>query len=286
MPETTTVAVHPSNRDAQQAWDGGDGAYWVEHEERFDESLTRYRRPFLDAAAITAGDRVLDVGCGTGQSTRDAARLAAPGAVLGVDLSSAMVERARRRGHDEGLGNARFLQADVQIHPFAETFDVALSRTGAMFFGEPDTAFANIARALRPGGRLALMAWQPLARNEWVREWLAALAAGRDLPGPAPDAPGPFSLSDPDRVRRILDAAGFTEVGFSGVEELMYFGRDIEDTERFVCGQGLVRFLLRDLDDTARTRALEDLHASIAAHDTGSGVWYPAAAWMITALRR
>jgi SAM-dependent methyltransferase len=112
-------------------------------------------------------DRILDIGCRTGQTTRDAARAAVEGSALAVDLSSEMIALARRLAAAEGVANARFEQADVQIHPFAPAaFDVAIPRTGAMFFGDPVAAFRNIAGALRPSCRLALMAWQELARNE------------------------------------------------------------------------------------------------------------------------
>lgn len=101
---------------------------------------------------------MLDVGCGNGQTTRDAARAAFDGSAVGVDLSSRMVEFARRLAAAERIANATFHQADAQIHPFVEgSFDVAISRTGVMFFGDPPAAFANIACPLRPGGRLVLM---------------------------------------------------------------------------------------------------------------------------------
>jgi ubiquinone/menaquinone biosynthesis C-methylase UbiE len=119
---------------------------------------------------------------------------------LGVDLSSRMIAEARRRAEAEGVTNVRFEQADAQIYPFdPEAFDVAISRTSAMFFGDPVAAFTNTARALRPGGRLVLLTWQSLPRNEWLLEWTAALTAGRGLPTPPPGAPGPLSLSEPDR---------------------------------------------------------------------------------------
>jgi SAM-dependent methyltransferase len=152
----TRAVANPSNAEALAAWDGDDGAYWAAHEVRFDDALARYHRRFLDAAAITSGEQVLDVGCGTGQSTRDAARLATPGLALGVDLSSRMIGRARQRAAEQDITNARFVQADAHVYPFEpRAFDVAISRTGAMFFGDPVAAFANIARALRPGGRVA-----------------------------------------------------------------------------------------------------------------------------------
>lgn len=204
MAAVNSVTVHPSNVEQFGAWDGDEGAYWAAHADYFDRSVAEYHRRLLAAAAITETERVLDVGCGTGQTTRDAARAASAGSALGVDLSSQMLDYARRRTCAEGVANASFLQADVQIHPFdAEGFDVAISRTGAVFFGDPRAAFTNLARALAPRGRLRMVAWQSLAANEWIREIAGALAAGRDRPTPPPDAPGPFAFSDPDRVRTV-----------------------------------------------------------------------------------
>ncbi len=283
MVETAnSVWVDPSNAEQARAWDGDEGAYWAAHAARFDEAVAAYHRPYLDAAGIGAADRVLDIGCGTGQTTRDAARIAISGSALGVDLSARMIALARQLAPAEGLANVGFEQADAQIHPFEEgAFDAAISRTGAMFFGDPVAAFGNIARALRPGGRLALLAWQELPRNEWVRELFAALAAGRELPAPPPEAPGPFSLADPARVRRILTAAGFADVQLQSMNAPMYFGPDVEDAYRFVLG--LMGWMLEGLDEAGRARARDALRATLASHDTGHGVTYDSAAWLITA---
>lgn len=279
-----TVKVDPSNLEALRAWDGPDGDYWSENEHFFDHSLHRYQPRFLDAAGVGPDDRVLDVGCGNGQTTRDAARRATAGEALGIDLSHRMIEQARRRAAEAGLANARFVQGDAQIHPFeAGSFDRALSRTGTMFFGDPVAAFANIARALRPGGKLVQLVWQPLPRNHWIRDFSAALAAGRELPVPPLDAPGPFSLSEPGRVRSILSDAGFTDVAVDGVEELMWFGDTADEAFRLVCGLGFSQFMLRDLDDASRRRALDDLRTTIERHDTDEGVLYPSAAWLVGA---
>jgi ubiquinone/menaquinone biosynthesis C-methylase UbiE len=145
-----------ANAEQRRAWDGDEGAYWAAHADRFDRAVAPYHERLMSTAAIAPGERVLDIGCGTGQTTRDAARAAAPGGVaLGVDLSSQMLDVARARASDERVRNAAFEQADAQVHPFdAASFDVAISRTGAMFFGDPVAAFTNIHRSLRAGGRM------------------------------------------------------------------------------------------------------------------------------------
>jgi len=281
---TGSVHVDPSNRDQLGAWDGEEGAYWAAHADYFDRAMAGYGARFMEAAAIGAGERVLDIGCGTGQTTRDAARAAAAGSALGVDLSAAMLQVATRRAAEERVANARFAQTDAQIHPFEPAgFDVAISRTGAMFFADLGAAFANIARAVRPGGRLVLLTWQPLVGNEWIRDLSGALAAGRDLPMPPADAPGPFSLADPDRVQALLTGAGFTGVELEAAAAGMWFGADADDAHRFVLG--LMGWMLQGLDSDGHTRALAGLRESTASHQTAEGVIYGSAAWIIRAAR-
>lgn len=286
MQTTHTITVDPSNAEALSAWDGYDGGYWAEQEDVFDRSLQHYRDAFRAAAGLRRGEDVLDIGCGNGQTTREAARLVAPGRVLGVDLSTRMLERARRHADEAGLENVDLVRADAQVHPFEPgSFDVAISRTGTMFFGDPVAAFANIGRALRPGGRLALLVWQGVDDNEWFRELRRCLAAGRDLPLPPPYAPGPFSMADADRGRAVLAAAGFSDVRHDGVAAPMWFGPTVEQAHRFLAEMGFSRYLLRGLDDDVRARALEDLHSSLAAHLTDEGVVYDSAVWLVTARR-
>jgi SAM-dependent methyltransferase len=194
-----------------------------------------------------------------------------------------MLDYASRRAAEEGVTNVTFAQADAQIHAFEPgAYDVAISRTAAMFFGDHVAAFANIGRALRAGGRLVLVTWQPLAGNEWIREISAALAAGRELPAPPPDA-GPFSLSDPTRVRNLLTSAGFHDVELEGTTAGMWFGNDADDAHRFVLG--LMGWMLGGLDDDGRVRASDALRAAMAAHETADGVVFESAAWMIEATR-
>lgn len=284
MTELTAPIVDPGNTEQAKAWDGDEGAYWAGNAERFDRAVAAHHGPFMAAAGVGLAEHVLDIGCGTGQTTRDAARAAAAGSALGLDLSARMIEYARRAADRDGLGNVRFEQADAQIHPFpAAGFDVAISRTGAMFFADPVTAFANVGRALRPGGRLVLLTWQGPQANDWIRELSGALAVGRDLPVPPPDAPGPFALSDPDRVRAVLASAGFTGVELAARSEPMWFGEQPDDAHRFVLG--LMGWMLRGLDDAGRNRAVENLRGTLTAHDTGDGVLFGSSTWTIHATR-
>ncbi|MER6257778.1 class I SAM-dependent methyltransferase [Streptomyces sp. NPDC001584] len=286
----STLQVAPSNAEQARAWDGQEGAYWAEHADRFDRAISPYRTRLLAAADVSATDHVMDIGCGTGETTRDVAGQASSGLALGVDLSAAMLRVARRRAADEGLHNTDFMQADAQVHAFSPaSFDVAVSRTGTMFFADPVAAFRNIGRALRPGGRLVQLVWQPPAGNEWLLSFARALAAGRPLPTPTPpppprpDAPGPFSMADPTRVRTVLGAAGFTEVLLEPHSEAMWFGEDAADAERFVLG--LHGWMLDGLDAEGRRRAVDDLRTTLTAHETDDGVLYASATWIIRATR-
>ena len=204
-----TPAVDPSNAAQERAWEGAEGGYWAEHADLLEGMPARYDTALLDAAGIGPAARVLDVGCGTGSVTRAAARRARAGSALGVDLSTAMVDAARARAARAGLANVAFARADAQVHPFPTGgFDVVLSRTGASFFGDPAAAFANLARATVPGGRLALLTWQPLPRNEWIAAIGGALA-GRRCPAHPAASPGRSRWPTPSGWTSLLRTAGF-----------------------------------------------------------------------------
>ena len=172
----------------------------------YDTELRAHHEHLRAAYGISPGDEVLDIGCGTGLTTRDAARAAAPGRVVGVDVSERMLERARQLTAAERLNNVRYELGDAQVHRFdSARFDVAISRFGTMFFSDPVAAFANIAAALRAEARLVLLVWQRPEHNEWARLIDAALG---DAAQPTPPGADPFTLGDADVTARILDTAG------------------------------------------------------------------------------
>ena len=272
-----------ANPEMAAAWDE-EGRFWAAHADRYDRSIGRHQAHLLAAAAVGPDDVVLDVGCGNGRLTLDAAQAAATGSALGVDLSSAMLEKARERAEAEGVSNVTFEPADAQVFPFAPgSFSLAVSRFGVMFFKDPIAAFANIGRALRPGGRLVFLSWQALAKNEWILAVRDALAAGRDLPSPPPRAPGPFGLSEEAHIREVLTAAGFTDVALTEILEPNTVGTDADDAWEFVTTIGVVRGLTADLDPPAREAALAELRRVVEANAGPEGVQLGTAAWLVTA---
>ncbi|WP_283134676.1 class I SAM-dependent methyltransferase [Rhizohabitans arisaemae] len=274
------------NVEQAEAWNGYEGTHWADHYERYNAVNSGFNEPLLEAAAIRAGDRVLDIGCGTGQTTRLAALRAAGGPVTGLDLSAPMLDRARALTAGEGLGNVSFEQGDAQVHPFPDAgFDVAMSRFGIMFFAGPVTAFGNIGRALRPGGRLAFLSMRSLAEHD-LGAVLAAMAPYLPAPDPAPaDRRGPESLADPDVVRTVLGKAGFTRITTTPVDAPQVMGRDAADAAEFVGGWGPIRFLLTGADQDTRSRAMESLAAALGRHQDGDAVRLRGAAWLVTAVR-
>ncbi|MEV0680421.1 methyltransferase domain-containing protein [Actinosynnema sp. NPDC050436] len=282
MSDFTALPVDPSNSAQLEAWDGEQGDFWIAEGDRLERGLVRYHPAFLAASALTPTTDVLDVGCGSGRTTLDAARRAR--SALGVDLSSRMLDLARARAAREGVANAAFEQADAQVHPFPDAaFDVVVSRFGSMFFGDPVAAFTNLARALRPGGRVVLLTWQPFLRNDFFTTFRTLLAAGRELPDPPTDTPSPFALSDPDRVRRVLTGAGLTDVSLTPFDELMYLGRDVEDAFGYVSARH--ESLIRALGPEELPGALDAVRANLAEHVTPEGVEYGSAAWLVEARR-
>lgn len=248
----------------------------------YDAELRLHNEHLRAAARVGSHDHVLDIGCGTGQTTREAARAAHAGSALGVDLSAPMLERARRLSDAEGLTNLTYEQADAQVHRFPSTrFDVCISRFGTMFFADPVAAFTNIGRALRPAARLVLLVWQDRDRNEWataIRQTLTAASA-------APSGPNAFSLADPARTQDILTTAGFTEIGFTDVHEPVYYGPDTATALDNVLRLLKYQDLLAGLDTATAEQARTRLHTTLDAHNTDGGVYFDSRAWIITARR-
>lgn len=265
------------NTAQSEAWNGYEGEHWADHADRYDAVNSGINEPLLAAAKIAPGDRVLDIGCGNGQLTRAAARRAA--SATGVDLSGPMLARARLLAEAEGVHNVSFEQGDAQVFGFAPgSYDVATSRFGIMFFADPVAAFTNIARALGPGGRLAVAV--PAMADSEIAGVFAAAAA--HLPG-FEVGHGFSAFADPAATADLLGAAGFADVGNELVVTDSVWGADVDDATEFVVGWGPVRYhrLRNDFGTDAEVRAA--VAAALAPFAGDGPVRLRAASRLVTA---
>ena len=252
----------------------------------YDAELRLHNDALRRAYEIGPEYRVLDIGCGAGQTTRDAARRAGDGWALGVDISRGMIEQARSLAEAEGIPNVTFEHADAQDHRFpVGRFDLAISRFGTMFFRDPIAAFSNIGRGIRSAGRLRLMVWQGHERNEWSVSIERALGATAGSPVPGPTPFDHFSLADPATVRGILGAAGFTDITFTDVHGPVFYGRDTDAALAWVRGFASTKEVLDRLDPPGNELALERLRMTLAGHARDDGVWFDSRAWIVKARR-
>jgi len=272
--------VDPSNLAQLHEWDGGRGGHWARQADRFDQALAAHNKRLIDATESCGSGPALDIGCGAGRTTQDLA--VKHSKVLGVDLSGEMLRVARMRTRKAGVHRASFLQADAQIHPFEpRSFDLAVSRYGTLFFGDPLAGFRNIATALRPGAKLAVLSWQPFEFNEWMSTLHSIFSGGSPLPE---SRDGPGELHHPVQTRRLLWESDFDEVTCEELRENVFFGHNVEEAEVFAIGQ--FRSLLRNLGLDDRKKVAIELRENIREHESEVGINYGSASWLITATKR
>ncbi len=276
----------PDSPNATQIdyWNLTAGKVWVEMQAQLDRQIEPLGLKGLEAFDAQPGERVLDIGCGCGQTSVNLAeQVGAGGAVTGADISGPMLEVARARPVPAGAATPVFRQLDAQTGDLGEAaFDAAFSRFGVMFFADPVAAFANIGRSLKPGGRLVFVCWRPLAENLWMRAPMEAAAHLLPPSPPAdPHAPGPYAFADPARVWDLLDAAGYRAIDARPFDTLVG-GSSLEQTVNLSFRVGPLGSALREhphLAEPARAAVTE----ALKPFETPEGVLMPAAVWIVRA---
>jgi SAM-dependent methyltransferase len=282
-----------ANEEQAQNWDAN-SAGWVTHEAVFDAVFTPVTDAVLGAAALAEDERVLDVGCGSG--TLLAAAVAAGAHPVGVDISQGMAEAAARRVPEARVVVADAETADLTSLDPAGPYDVVISRFGVMFFADPDAAFANIAAATAPAGRLAFACWRSEEENAMFTLGtdllLARLASelGQEPVASEPGAPGPTAFADPDRLRRILEGAGWHDVRIEALDAELDFGRDgtdgVENRLATMLGTTSGRTareeLLPRLGDDGWQGLLDDVRGELSGHVVDGSLKLNGAVWIVT----
>jgi len=279
-----------SNSEQLEYWNGEAGERWA----RDDDVMARLLQPvaelILEQADLGGCQDAIDVGCGGGsQSALLAQHLGAGSSVTGVDISGPLLGVARGRAAvaPAGSGRLEFLQADASDYGFvAGSFDLVFSRFGVMFFDDPIAAFSNISSALRPGAKLAFACWQSLQQNAWLWEPLqAALTLLPPPPAAAPDAPGPFSLADPQRIEQVLTAAGFADVSASSHRiDLCFDGATtLRDNARDLVQVGPINSLLEGQDEALREQVLDRVAEVLEPYYSDQALHLPGAIWLVQA---
>jgi SAM-dependent methyltransferase len=270
-------------------WNQQAGPTWVAVQALIDQQIRPLGRLAMERAGLRAGLRVLDVGCGCGDTTIELATRVAPGGeALGVDISAPMLTRAAQQARAAKVANTRFELADAQTSELPEGhFDVLFSRFGVMFFADPVVAFTNLRQALRAGGQLAFVCWQSMMDNPWMAVPMMAALQHLPLPPiPAPGAPGPFAFADPDRVRAILAEAGFADVALESVRTTLSVGggNDLDTTVDFVLRMGPTARALREADDPGlQPLVAASVREALGPYQTDAGVMMDSASWIVTA---
>lgn len=272
------------NRDQAELWNSQSGRTWAELNDILDALLRSPGEVVVQAAVAAGGLRLLDIGCGAGDTTFMAARaLGSDARCLGVDISGPLIETARRRAAQDGAAGIDFLQADAQVHPFDEgAFDTVISRFGVMFFDDPTAAFTNLRRAVRPGGHLAFVAWRGPGENSFMTTaQQAAAPLLPPMPPRDPDAPGQFAFADETRVRAVLQGAGWTGVDLKAVDLVCALPK--HDLPTYVTRMGPVGMVFPTLDEDAQRRLSEALVKAFQSFLEGDQVIFTAACWLATA---
>jgi len=277
---------HDQNADQIAYWNGPGGQRWADRQQVQDILLKPVADLLIDRARAKAGERIVDVGCGSGAISIAFAQEVAPsGHVLGIDVSGPMLARARQTA-PAGLP-VDFVLADATVHPFEpKSLDLLVSRFGVMFFADPALSFANLRRALKPSGRLVFACWREPRENPFFMTPLQAVYKhAPKLPQQGPEDPGPFSFASEPRVHRILGEAGFKGIAMEPCDLALDIavGRGLEAAVESALEIGPAARALAEQPPEVRTAAANSIREALAPFVRGQTVPLPASIWIVTA---
>jgi SAM-dependent methyltransferase len=281
-----------SNEEAIEAWDGVLFDRFVRYRDIVTTGLSAHGECGLRVHPPRSGDRVLDLGCGFGDTTRRLAELVGPeGEVVGVDAAARFIDVARREAAEAGIANARFLVEDVQAGELDGPYDYAFSRFGTMFFSNPVIALRNVRRALAPGGRLCMVVWRRKLDNGWLHGAERVVERFLTRPEAADEptcGPGPFSMANADTTTDVLLRAGFYDVSLHRCDSTIAIGADLDQAVEFVMALGPAGELIRLAGiqtDELRSNIVAALHEALAEFQgaDGSAIRAPASSWVVGA---
>ncbi len=282
--------IAASNKEATDAWSGPLFERFVRFRDLVAGGLGAHGEAAMAAYPPTVGGRVLDLGCGFGDTTQRLAALVGPdGEAVGVDVSEPFVELAREEAEAAGVENVSFHSGDVQVMDLGGGFDYAFSRMGIMFFANPVQALRNVCGALAPGGRLCAVVWRRKEDNEWVRRAELVVEKYLDHPEESDEptcGPGPFSMANADTVSEQLKIAGFEDIALRRCDLPLKIGHDLDHAVEFNMSLGPAGEVLRlweDRIDEIRPKIAADLREALAEFDGPDGIVAPASTWIVSA---
>ncbi len=273
------------NQDQKEFWNGAGGSSWVSGQEEMDRFLSPFTEQLMKHAVPAAGEQVLDIGCGTGDtSLRAATAVGTSGHVHGVDISQPMLDLAKTRAASTGAAQVTFAVVDAQSEQLGDAADLVISRFGVMFFEEPVTAFKNIHAHTKPGGRMVFICWQPVRENEWVHIGLGIAKKHVEFPPPPdPHAPGPFAFADIDRTLGILGDAGWKDASAEPFSTRLNQGSSARDGAESLMLRGPISRVMMDRTDAEKEAVLSDLADAMESKMVDGKVMLGAGVWIVSA---
>ena len=277
-----------ANQEQREFWSDIKGDLWVTLQPRIDTMLATFGDKALDTLNPQSGERILEIGCGTGTTTLALGeQVGASGEILAADLSRPMLNKAIERANVSAEHSITFVEADAQVHNFpTAAFDAVYSRFGVMFFDNPVAAFRNIRKAVRPGGRMAYVCWADRKANPWIRIPAGAAKAFLDLPAPPPDdAPGQFSMENEHRVQQILHDAGWSDIGLERFTVNGSIGSNAADAASFITKMGPMSEPFALADSDTQNKTLQVIEEALTPYSNDSGVTLGFSTWIVSAMQ-